>query len=180
MRGGHPLVYLDSGATSHKPRQVLDAERDFYERTNAAVHRGAHQLSEEGTDAYEAARATIAAFVGARAPRAEQPRPTTLVRYLLRTIDRRVQWALLALLTLAVTSVGVLLIGYEEADGRRMSVVDAVYFTVETIGTVGFGDFYFRDQPVWLRLWAILRSISRRVSGVSGVAGGTMSSCWYG
>ena len=46
VRDGHPLVYLDSGATSHKPRQVLDAERDFYERTNAAVHRGAHQLSE--------------------------------------------------------------------------------------------------------------------------------------
>ncbi|HOA02230.1 MAG TPA: aminotransferase class V-fold PLP-dependent enzyme, partial [Dermatophilaceae bacterium] len=65
VRDGHPLVYLDSGATSHKPRQVLDAERDFYERTNAAVHRGAHQLSEEGTDAYESARARIAAFIGA-------------------------------------------------------------------------------------------------------------------
>ena len=67
VRGGHPLVYLDSGATSHKPRQVLDAERGFYERTNAAVHRGAHQLSEEGTDAYETARETIARFIGARA-----------------------------------------------------------------------------------------------------------------
>ncbi|HYN67416.1 MAG TPA: SufS family cysteine desulfurase [Ornithinibacter sp.] len=67
VRGGHPLVYLDSGATSHKPRQVLDAERGFYERTNAAVHRGAHQLSEEGTDAYESARETIARFIGARA-----------------------------------------------------------------------------------------------------------------
>ncbi|MGL5816756.1 MAG: SufS family cysteine desulfurase [Phycicoccus sp.] len=66
VRGGHPLVYLDSGATSHKPRQVLDAERHFYEHTNAAVHRGAHQLSEEGTDAYEAARETVARFVGAR------------------------------------------------------------------------------------------------------------------
>ncbi|MFQ6172516.1 cysteine desulfurase [Oryzobacter sp. R7] len=67
VRGGHPLVYLDSGATSHKPVRVLDAERDFYERTNAAVHRGAHQLSEEGTDAYEAARETIARFIGAPA-----------------------------------------------------------------------------------------------------------------
>ncbi|MEI2764529.1 MAG: SufS family cysteine desulfurase [Dermatophilaceae bacterium] len=67
VRDGRPLVYLDSGATSHKPRQVLDAERDFYERINSAVHRGAHQLSEEGTDAYEAARATIGAFVGAPA-----------------------------------------------------------------------------------------------------------------
>ncbi|HET7761343.1 MAG TPA: SufS family cysteine desulfurase [Phycicoccus sp.] len=65
VRGGRPLVYLDSGATSHKPRRVLDAERWFYETVNAAVHRGAHQLSEEGTDAYEAARATIARFIGA-------------------------------------------------------------------------------------------------------------------
>ncbi len=67
VRDGRPLVYLDSGATSHKPRQVLDAERGFYERINSAVHRGAHQLSEEGTDAYEAARARIGAFVGAPA-----------------------------------------------------------------------------------------------------------------
>ena len=67
VRADKPLIYLDSGATSHKPRQVLDAERAFYERVNSAVHRGAHQLSEEGTDAYESARATIAAFIGAPA-----------------------------------------------------------------------------------------------------------------
>ncbi len=66
VRDGKPLVYLDSGATSHKPTAVLDAERGFYERHNSAVHRGAHQLSEEGTDAYESARATIAAFIRAR------------------------------------------------------------------------------------------------------------------
>ncbi len=66
VRDGKPLVYLDSGATSHKPTVVLDAEREFYERHNSAVHRGAHQLSEEGTEAYESARATIAAFIGAR------------------------------------------------------------------------------------------------------------------
>ncbi|GAB3486780.1 cysteine desulfurase [Nocardiopsis coralliicola] len=65
VRDGRPLVYLDSGATAQKPRQVLDAEREFYERHNAAVHRGAHQLAEEATDAYEAARATIAGFIGA-------------------------------------------------------------------------------------------------------------------
>jgi cysteine desulfurase/selenocysteine lyase len=67
VRGDRPLVYLDSGATSQKPRQVLDAERDWYDRLNAAPHRGAHALSEEGTEAYEAARATVAAFVGAPA-----------------------------------------------------------------------------------------------------------------
>ena len=66
VRGGRRLVYLDSGATSQKPLQVLDAEREFYLRHNAAVHRGAHQLAEEATDAYEGARATIAAFIGAR------------------------------------------------------------------------------------------------------------------
>jgi len=66
VREDRRLVYLDSGATSQKPRQVLDAERAFYEQHNAAVHRGAHQLAEEATDAYEQARATIAAFVGAR------------------------------------------------------------------------------------------------------------------
>ncbi|SEG65311.1 cysteine desulfurase / selenocysteine lyase [Thermomonospora echinospora] len=65
VRGGRPLVYLDSGATSQKPRSVLDAEREFYERHNAAVHRGAHLLAEEATDAFEGARATIAGFIGA-------------------------------------------------------------------------------------------------------------------
>ncbi|GAB3293308.1 cysteine desulfurase [Parasphingorhabdus pacifica] len=65
IRDDQPLVYLDSGATSQRPRQVLDAERDFLETCNAAVHRGAHQLAEEATDAFEDARAKIARFVGA-------------------------------------------------------------------------------------------------------------------
>ena len=65
VRDGKPLVYLDSGATSQRPLQVLDAEREFLTTCNAAVHRGAHQLAEEATDAYEDARALIAEFVGA-------------------------------------------------------------------------------------------------------------------
>ena len=65
MRGGNRLVYLDSGATSQKPRQVLDAERNFYENSNAAVHRGAHLLAEEANAAYEGAREILAGFLNA-------------------------------------------------------------------------------------------------------------------
>ncbi|MFT3715224.1 MAG: cysteine desulfurase [Gordonia sp. (in: high G+C Gram-positive bacteria)] len=65
VRDDRPLVYLDSGATAQRPVPVLDAERDFLLHHNAAVHRGAHQLAEEATDAYEDARAAIAGFVGA-------------------------------------------------------------------------------------------------------------------
>ena len=65
MRGGKQLAYLDSGATSQKPLQVLDAERQFLTTSNGAVHRGAHQLMEEATDAFEAGRSDIAGFVGA-------------------------------------------------------------------------------------------------------------------
>src|SRR5690554_3034859 len=66
LRGERSLVYLDSAATSQKPDCVLDAEQDFYTQRNAAVHRGAHQLAEEATAAFEEARAHVAAFVGAR------------------------------------------------------------------------------------------------------------------
>lgn len=64
VRDGKPLVYLDTAATSQKPQCVLDAEQDFYERRNAAVHRGAHALAEEATQAYEEARSAVARFVG--------------------------------------------------------------------------------------------------------------------
>ena len=63
--GGFPLAYLDTGATSQRPRSVLDAERRFLEETNAAVHRGAHTLAALATEAYEEARETVARFVGA-------------------------------------------------------------------------------------------------------------------
>ena len=66
VRDDKPLVYLDSGATSHKPLAVLDAERDFLVTANSAPHRGAHALSEEATEAYEDARRVVARFVGGR------------------------------------------------------------------------------------------------------------------
>lgn len=62
---GEPLAYLDSGATAQRPASVLDVERDFLVRSNAAVHRGAHTLAGLATEAYEDARATVARFVGA-------------------------------------------------------------------------------------------------------------------
>lgn len=65
VRGDRPLVYLDSGATSQRPEKVWRAEEHFVLHTNAPVHRGAYQLAEEATDAYETARANIAGFVGA-------------------------------------------------------------------------------------------------------------------
>jgi cysteine desulfurase/selenocysteine lyase len=62
---GHPLVYLDNGATSQKPRAVLDAVRDYYEKHNANIHRGVHYLSERATQDYEAARDTAQRFINA-------------------------------------------------------------------------------------------------------------------
>jgi cysteine desulfurase / selenocysteine lyase len=68
VRNGNPLVYLDSGATSQHPTVVLDAEREYYERHNAAAHRGTHLLGEEATEIYEGTRAKMAAFLGAASP----------------------------------------------------------------------------------------------------------------
>ena len=66
VRNDHRLVYLDSAATSQKPHAVIKAEADFYSQHNAAVHRGAHLLAEEATDAYEGAREAVASFIGAK------------------------------------------------------------------------------------------------------------------
>jgi cysteine desulfurase/selenocysteine lyase len=66
---GRHLVYLDSAATSQKPRAVIRALVGYYERSNASVHRGAHRLAEEATGAYEGARARVARFLGADDPR---------------------------------------------------------------------------------------------------------------
>ena len=64
VHGDVPLVYLDSTASSQRPRAVLDAERAFLETSYASVHRGAHALAEEATEAFEQARGAVAAFVG--------------------------------------------------------------------------------------------------------------------
>ncbi|MBX5490989.1 MAG: cysteine desulfurase [Chloroflexi bacterium] len=63
---GKPLVYLDNAATSQKPRAVIEALKDYYERYNANVHRGVHTLSQEATDAFETVREQVARFIGAR------------------------------------------------------------------------------------------------------------------
>jgi cysteine desulfurase / selenocysteine lyase len=65
VRGGRPLVYLDSANTSQKPRQVIDTVTEFYERHNANIHRATHELGEEATAAYEGARIKVARFIGA-------------------------------------------------------------------------------------------------------------------
>ncbi len=65
---GHPLVYLDSAASSQKPRQVIDALVRYYERDNANVHRGLHELSNRATAQFEAVRTQVARFLGAESP----------------------------------------------------------------------------------------------------------------
>ena len=65
VHGDVPLVYLDSANTSQKPRKVLDALTEFYERHNANIHRAVYQLAAEATEAYEGARTKVARFIGA-------------------------------------------------------------------------------------------------------------------
>lgn len=69
---GHPLVYLDSAATSQKPQCVIDAESEFYRTINAGVHRGAHELAARSTLAFEEARAKVARLVGANSAEGEE------------------------------------------------------------------------------------------------------------
>lgn len=69
---GHPLVYLDSAATSQKPQCVIDAEAEFYRTINAGVHRGAHEFAARSTMAFEEARAKMARLVGANAAEGEE------------------------------------------------------------------------------------------------------------
>lgn len=68
-RGNEELAYLDNAATSQKPQEVIDAISDYYGSINANIHRGVYRLSMAATDAYDAARSRVAAFLGARTPR---------------------------------------------------------------------------------------------------------------
>jgi Trk K+ transport system NAD-binding subunit len=79
----------------------------------------------------------------------------SLLRALMREADRPLRTGVLVLVALAAISVVVLRLGYVKASGERMSLVDAAYFTVETIATVGYGDFSFAEQATWLRVYAI-------------------------
>ncbi len=67
--GGRPMAYLDSASSTQKPRQVLDAVRDFYEHSYANVHRGVYRLAERSTEGYEGARRKVAAFLNAPSER---------------------------------------------------------------------------------------------------------------
>ena len=94
-------------------------------------------------------------------PPARRARQGGLRRYVngfVGETDRAFRMTLLFLVGVAVLSVLLLQVGYH-GSGRRMTVLDSVYFTTETLTTVGFGDFYFADQPAWLRVWAILLMI---------------------
>jgi cysteine desulfurase/selenocysteine lyase len=62
---GYPIAYLDNGATTQKPRQVIETVKKYYEKENASIHRGIHFLSEQSTDTYEKARETVRKFINA-------------------------------------------------------------------------------------------------------------------
>src|SRR6266436_1830466 len=69
LRNGKPVAFLDSAASTQKPRHVLDAMREFYEHSYANIHRGVYRLAERATAGYEGARGKVAAFVGAPSER---------------------------------------------------------------------------------------------------------------
>jgi Trk K+ transport system NAD-binding subunit/multidrug transporter EmrE-like cation transporter len=101
------------------------------------------------------ARTAGAARAAEQEERGGRPGLGALVRSLVAESDRPLRTALLLLAVLFTVSVVMLRLGYVKPDGSPMSVLDAVYFTVETIGTVGYGDFNFADQAAWLRIFAI-------------------------
>jgi Trk K+ transport system NAD-binding subunit len=111
-----------------------------------------------GTDADLDGRRMAATVTPPR--RRRRPRLGTIWRYLYGFVaesDRAFGYTLLGLVGVAVVSIVLLMIGYRRGnDGGHMSLLDSTYFTVETLTTVGFGDFFFANQPDWLRVWAIV------------------------
>lgn len=101
------------------------------------------------------ARGAGAARAAERAGDARGGGLRTLLRSIVQEADRPLRTVLVVLAVVGVVSVTVLRLGYVKADGSRMSLVDAAYFTVETIATVGYGDFSFAEQATWLRIYAI-------------------------
>lgn len=109
-----------------------------------------------------AARAAEREEVGGR------PGPLALARSLLAQADRPLRTVLLLLALLVLVSMGILMIGYRKPDGSHMSVIDALYFTAETLSTVGYGDFSFAEQDMWLRIYAItLMAIGAIITAVT-------------
>ena len=96
---------------------------------------------------------------GARRRDRREARLRRYVRGFVASSERQLRTTLRLLLAVAILSVVLLWIGYRTADGARMSMLDAAYFTTETLTTVGFGDFFFGNQPTWLRVWAIVLMI---------------------
>nr|WP_179797973.1 NAD-binding protein [Actinomycetospora corticicola] len=82
-------------------------------------------------------------------------RAAAAVVAVVRESDRGLRWAFASLLALLALSTAVIAVGYRYPDGSRMALVDALYFSVEAVATVGFGDYTFAGQSVWLRVWAI-------------------------
>ncbi len=101
------------------------------------------------------ARAAAAARAAEREETGGEAGLFALLRSLIDDAGRTFRATLLGLAGLFVMSVVVLRLGYVKPDGSGMSVLDAVYFTVETIGTIGYGDFSFADQHPWLRSYAV-------------------------
>lgn len=105
---------------------------------------------------FAAAGLTPLIVTGSRTGRSLRVRLREGISATINLLDTPLRIVVALLGALAALSFVFLLIGYREPDGTRMSGLDAVYFTAETIATVGFGDFYFRDQDDWLRIWAIV------------------------
>jgi len=151
VRRGDMVTLLGTGTELDDAGIAWRAARDAAERRAQRAAQRRDQRA-EGLDAVRPGRSWSP---GMRPPRAGQGMTRYLARTLLAALDRRLQAALAVMLVLVAASTTVLHLGYRESSGRGMSWLDGLYFTVETVATVGYGDFSFREQPAWLRVYAI-------------------------